>query len=65
MTAVYEWQRNQLRAAGFNHDWVFIGLCIKEKMRKRGIKSIPLSGYYSEQTMKKHRMKFDDEGGTT
>lgn len=61
---MYEWQRNQLRAAGFNYDWVFVGLCIKEKMRKRGIKSIPLAGYYSEQTMKRDRMKYD-EGGTS
>lgn len=39
-------------------------LCITEKMRKYGITSIPLAGHYSEQTMKRDRMKFD-EGGTT
>ena len=39
-------------------------LCITEKMRKYGITTIPLAGHYSEQTMKRDRMKFD-EGGTT
>lgn len=37
-------------------------LCITEKMRMRGIKSIPLAGYYSEQTMKRDRMKYDEGG---
>ena len=53
---MYEWQRNQLRAAGFVHDWIFIGLCIKEKMRKRGIKSIPLTGYYDPSSAKSRRI---------
>lgn len=61
---MYEWQRNQLRAGGFCKEWEFMRLCITEKMRMRGIKSIPLAGYYSEQTMKRDRMKYD-EGGTS
>lgn len=57
---MYEWQRNQLRAAGFVHDWIFIGLCIKEKMRKQGIKSIPLKGYYSPSTAKARQITYGD-----
>ena len=47
-----EYDVKELQSSTFPHDWTFICLCVKEKMRKRGIQSIRLSGYYSPATHK-------------
>lgn len=39
----------ELRAAGFAQDWKYLGFCIRDSMRKRGIKSIPITGYTAEE----------------
>lgn len=47
-----ECDMKQLAESRFPYDWTFICLCVKEKMRKHGIKSIRLAGYYSPATHK-------------
>ena len=43
----------ELRAAGFAQDWKYLGFCIRDSMRKRGIKSIPITGYTAEEKEKR------------
>ena len=58
---MYEWERNQLRASGFCYQWTFISLCVKEKMRRRGIKTIPITGRYDPPKEKPRRPKTDGD----
>lgn len=43
----------ELHAAGFAQDWKYLGFCIRDSMRKRGIKSIPITGYTAEEKEKR------------
>ena len=42
-----------LRAAGFEQDWKYIGFYVRDSMRKRGIKSIPITGYTAAEKEKR------------
>lgn len=40
---------NQLRADGFAEDWKLIAFLVRDGMRKRGIRTIPITGYTAEE----------------
>lgn len=40
---------DQLRADSFAEDWKLIAFLVRDGMRKRGIRTIPITGYTAEE----------------
>lgn len=44
---------DQLRADGFAEDWKLITFLVRDGMRKRGIRTIPITGYTAQEKEKR------------